>query len=172
MNILKSFREKFALSQQELATLLGMTREYYSMVEIGKRMLPAQPAQLLPELLPLMNYPVTLPEWPQEMPPEQLEACREQWLRAKQDLYKASQALQDCETALLQQQALAHLITAIENHPQFSATPTHRRLLETLAYKKDKLQKTVSMGTWVLLTTQKQIAQYAVQAYEKLLPLP
>jgi transcriptional regulator with XRE-family HTH domain len=45
MEILKSIRDKFAMSQQDMVTLLGMTREHYSMVEIGRRMLPAIPAK-------------------------------------------------------------------------------------------------------------------------------
>jgi hypothetical protein len=142
------------------------------MVECGKRMLPAEQAQLLPELLPLWNHPVALPEWPDKLPNEAIDPCKVLWLQAKQALHEANEALQACQNALQQQQALAHLIAELENHPLFPATPRHRRLMETLTYKMEKLQKAAGVGAWVLLSTQKQIAQNTVQAYEALLPKP
>ncbi len=75
MDILKSIRDKFGMSQQDMATLLGMTREHYSMVELGKRTLPAEPVQRFAALIPLYNQPFPLPDWPGQIPDKQIDAC-------------------------------------------------------------------------------------------------
>ncbi len=92
------------------------------------------------------------------------------WLEAKIALYKATEALNACETKLLQQQSLPPLINMLTNNPMFPSSPRFERLLETLAYKKDRLEEKADVGQWALLTLQKKLCEDAVKAYEQLLP--
>jgi transcriptional regulator with XRE-family HTH domain len=170
MEILKSIREKFGMSQQEMATLLGMTREHYSMVEIGRRFLPAEPAQRFAALIPLYQQNFPLPEWPGQIPDTQLQACNIKLQDAKIALHKAEEALKACETQLLQQQALTPFIHMLTNNAIFPQSPRFDRLRETLAYKKEMMEEKAGPGQWVLLVTQKKLCEDAVQAYQKLLP--
>jgi transcriptional regulator with XRE-family HTH domain len=170
MEILKSIRDKFGMSQQDMATLLGMTREHYSMVEIGRRFLPAEPAQRFAALMPLYQQNFPLPEWPGQIPDTHLQACTMKLQDAKIALHKAEAALKACETKLLQQRSLTPFINMITENPIFPPSPRFQRLLETLAYKKEMMEKTADPGQWMLLATQKQLCENAVQAYQNLLP--
>ena len=170
MEILKSIRDKFGLSQQDMATLLGMTREHYSMVEIGRRFLPGEPAHRFAALMPLYQQNFPLPEWPGQIPDTHMQACNYKLQDAKIALHKATEALNACETQLLQQQSLAPLISMLTNNPKFPSSPRFQRLLETLAYKKEMMEEKADPGQWMLLTTQKKLCEDAVQAYQALLP--
>jgi transcriptional regulator with XRE-family HTH domain len=170
MEILKSIRDKFGLSQQDMATLLGMTREHYSMVEIGRRMLPAEPVQRFAALMPLYQQNFPLPDWPGQIPDTHLQACNIKLQDAKIALHKAEAALKACETQLLQQQALTPFINMLTNNPKFPSSPRFLRLLETLAYKKEMMEEKAGLGQWMLLTTQKKLCEDAVKAYQQLLP--
>ncbi len=92
------------------------------------------------------------------------------WIDAKLALHKAEQALKTCETQLLQQQALDHLIQLLTHNAIFPRSPRFERLLVTLAYKKEMMEKQADPGQWLLLTTQKKFCEATVQAYQQLLP--
>jgi len=60
MELLKTIRNKIGLNQQDMATLIGITRDHYAMVESGRRIMPAAAAEKFAALLPLLQYEVPM----------------------------------------------------------------------------------------------------------------
>jgi transcriptional regulator with XRE-family HTH domain len=169
MEILKSIRDKFGLSQQDMATLLGLTREHYSMVEIGRRMLPAEPVQLFAAMLPLFLENKPLPPMPEKIPESQASEASKLYNKAKMDLYKAEKDLQNCQTAISQQRHLTHLLTELPKLNGLNLSNSAVKLLEILAGLNQPSAKTNLLGKWALLNTQYQLCAQAVEAYHQLL---
>ena len=169
MEILKSIRHKFGLNQQDMATLLGMTREHYSMVEIGRRMLPAASAQVFAALLPLFLQNQPLPAMPEKIAESQAAEVSKLYNKAKMDLYRAEKDLQNCQTAISQQQHLTHLLTELPKSNELTLSNRAGNLLETLADLNQAPAKNNLLGIWTLLNTQRQLCAQAVEAYRSLL---
>jgi transcriptional regulator with XRE-family HTH domain len=169
MDILKSIREKFGLSQQDMATLLGLTREHYSMVEIGRRMLPAEPAQLFAAMLPLFLEIQPLPPIPDKIAESQAAEVSILYNKAKMDLYKAEKNLQNCQTAISQQLHLTQLLTELPKLNGLTLGNRASNLLEVLAGLSNAPASKNLMSKWTLLNTQRQLCAQAVEAYRILL---
>jgi transcriptional regulator with XRE-family HTH domain len=169
MEILKSIRHKFGLNQQDMATLLGMTREHYSMVEIGRRMLPAASAQVFAALLPLFLQNQPLPAMPEKIAESQAAEVSKLYNKAKMDLYRAEKDLQNCQTAISQQQHLTHLLTELPKLNGLTLGNRASNLLEVLAGLSNAPASKNLMSKWTLLNTQRQLCAQAVEAYRILL---
>jgi len=169
MEILKTIRDKFGLSQQDMATLLGLTREHYSMVEIGRRMLPAEPVQLFATMLPLFLEIQPLPPVPEKIPESHAAEASKLYNKAKMDLYKAEKDLQDCQTAISQQRHLTHLLTELPKLNGLNLSNSAVKLLEILAGLNQPSAKTNLLGKWALLNVQRQLCAQAAEAYRQLL---
>jgi transcriptional regulator with XRE-family HTH domain len=169
MDSLKSIREKFGLSQQDMATLLGLTREHYSMIEIGRRMLPAEPAQLFAAMLPLFLENQPMPPMPEKIAESQAAEVSTLYNKAQMDLYKAEKDLQDCQTAISQQLHLTHLLTEIPKLNGLNLGIRASNLLEVLAGLSMEPANKNLMSKWTLLNTQRQLCAQAAEAYRSLL---
>lgn len=70
MNKKASVRKLLGLTQQELATILNVSRSNFSLFELGTRSLPVEPTQLLAEMLNYVQTPQrtvrTVPKCPEE----------------------------------------------------------------------------------------------------------
>jgi len=169
MEILKTIREKFGLSQQDMATLLGLTREHYSMVEIGRRMLPVEPAQVFAAMLPLFLENKPMAPVPEKIAESHAAEASKLYNKAKMDLYKAEKDLQNCQTAISQQQHLTHLLTELPKINGLNLGNRAIKLLEILGgLNKEPANKNL-MSKWTLLNTKRHLSAQTVEAYRSLL---
>jgi transcriptional regulator with XRE-family HTH domain len=169
MEILKTIRKKLGLSQQEMATLLHMTRDYYAMVETGRRTLPAETAQVFAALLPtfLQNQP--LPTMPEKIPESHQQEAAALLHKAQLEWHKAEQDLKNCITEIGQQENLAFLLSEISNVDGLTLTNRVQNLLDSLAVTNQAPYKTNLLGKWLLLHTKRNLCAQAVEAYSHIL---
>ena len=168
MEILKSIRDNFGLSQQNMASLLGIPRNHYSMVETGRRILPAEPAQKFAELLSLFQQKQPMPPLPDKVPEPFQKDVQMLLIKAKLQLFEAEKAVETCTMHILQQQNLEVLTSRIS---AFFPSPMPARIKNTvdeLAYKKEKLQQHADIGHLVILQAQLQICRQTVKILQQI----
>jgi transcriptional regulator with XRE-family HTH domain len=169
MEILKTIRDQYGMSQQDMANLLGMTRDHYAMVETNRRILPPEPAKRFAALLPIFLENQPLPEMPEKVP-ESLQVETQRMLyKAQQDLYHAEQELNDCTHKIIQQVNRIWLTSQMNNLKDVNLTPRGEKLITTLAGSSVPDALTTLKGKWLLCKTRWQICKMAVDNYTRLL---
>ena len=169
MDILKTMRNKIGLSQQDMANLLGVTRQLYSMVETGKRTLPSDAALRFAALIPVLTQELPPPTLPNQVP-DSLRNETEQLLnKAKQDLYIAENTLKSCTEALQRHQHLQYFLEQIGHLTELQLTNRGQQLVNQLAQDQPQTPLNRLLGQWLLCKTQVDWCQQAVTAYSVLL---
>jgi transcriptional regulator with XRE-family HTH domain len=169
MEILKTIRRKFGLRQQQMATLLGLTRDHYAMMETGKRMLPAPAAQIFADLLPLFLQERHTPTMPEKLPPAQQEELRTLLLQAERELHKTEKELQACTEAVTQLENLNFLLAQItQTNGLGLSARAHKLLLDLSAQERAGTLEKLT-GQRLLLHTKQMLCQSKVSAYRQLI---
>jgi len=169
MDLLKTMRKKTGLGQQAMANLLGVTRQLYSMAEIGKRTLPADAALRFAALVPIFLHDVPLPALPDKVPDSHRSETQRLLSLAEQELFLAENDLKACMESLSEQQHLAYCLGQLENLPGLTLTRRGRQLVSQLVQDQQANPLSKLLGEWRLCHTRVELCKMAVAAYTKLL---
>ncbi len=162
-------RNKIGFSQQDMANLLGVTRQQYSMVETGKRTLPADAALRFAAILPLLMADLPQPTLPTQVPNVLRSEIEQQLNRAKQDLFIAENALKACLEEVKQHQHLLYFLEQINSLADFNLTSRGQQLISQLSQIQQEARLEYLLGRWLQSQTQFELCQKAVAAYSLML---
>lgn len=169
MDILKTMRKKIGIGQQAMANLLGVTRQLYSMAEIGKRMLPADAAIRFAALVPIFLKDVPLPALPDKVPDSHRSEAQKLLNLAEQELFLAENDLKTCIQKISEHLHLAYCLGQLENIPDLTLTRRGQQLISQLTEDQQATPLTQLLGEWRLCHTRVEICKMKVAAYTLLL---
>lgn len=169
MSILKTMRNKIGLSQQDMANLLGVTRQQYSMVETGKRTLPAEAALRFAAILPVLMADLPQQTLPTYMPDVLRSEIEQQLNRAKQDLFIAEKALKACIEEVQQHQHLHYFLGEISKLTELQLTSRGQQLVNQLIQEQQHTRSEYLLGRLRISQAQVDLCQRAVVAYSEML---
>ncbi len=165
MDILKTMRNKIGLSQQDMANLLGVTRQLYSMVETCKRTLPAEAALRFAALLPILMQELPPPTIPNQVP-DRLRLETEQLLKkAQQDLFKAEKAAKTCFEEVKQHQHLLYFLEQINGLTELEFTSRGQQFISHLTQYQQQAHLEQLITRWLHSETQLELCKNAVAVY-------